>query len=498
MAQTSIFDNLDPEQGRSTVVNWENHLNRIIDDYAQHTSIPGGVQKDAIQNSWDARDPQNEEEWGISFRLMDGGKGKKIVVITDRGTNGLTGGVLTQDDLEKDLPIEERWGRFDNLAFTKDPSEEALGARGQGKFIFLAASKTRRIVFDTLRSDGVYRLGLRFFRGITDIPNYHWEGEQAKAMLDTEYPALERLDQIGTRVIIDDPIGELIEALENGSFHRMISVTWWEIINKYQAKIEVITDQGSSIIQSPELLQEKIKDDDRYEFHEVKNQDIKISGDKFRIKKLFIGYSDKTAIPEDLMGIAFQRGGMMIERIEPKYLPKAETDRFFGYITFDKDLDLEMAKVEASTHYTFNWRKAVPRNVKGFVNKQVQDFATSLGLIAHPKEERNKRRDEAERKAMSVANKMAKILGVEGKGYSGGGGIGRQGKGGELKPISVNLKSLITSSGSCCCGGKVILLKGIKRSSHQRKALGRRLLLSFLHLFFRSVLVSGIIKPVRL
>ena len=75
MLNESIFDNLDPEQGRSTVINWENELKRIVDDYDQHTTIPGGVQKDAIQNGWDARKNKIGKDWGISFELQDGGKG---------------------------------------------------------------------------------------------------------------------------------------------------------------------------------------------------------------------------------------------------------------------------------------------------------------------------------------------------------------------------------------------------------------------------------------
>ncbi len=134
MKSNSFFDNIDQNQGRPTIVNWENILQRIIDDYAGFATIPHGVQKDAIQNGWDARtEKKKSENWGMRFSLQESGNSGKVVTFTDWGTTGLTGRVLSGDDLNKDLPIEEKWGRSENLAFTKDPTEEALGARGARK-----------------------------------------------------------------------------------------------------------------------------------------------------------------------------------------------------------------------------------------------------------------------------------------------------------------------------------------------------------------------------
>jgi hypothetical protein len=45
-----------------------------------------------------------------------------FLVLQDQGTYGLTGRVLRPDELEADLPVEERWGRFENLAFNWDYS----------------------------------------------------------------------------------------------------------------------------------------------------------------------------------------------------------------------------------------------------------------------------------------------------------------------------------------------------------------------------------------
>lgn len=451
MAKKNFFDNIDQNAGRPTIVNWENILNRIVDDYEGFVTIPHGVQKDAIQNGWDARVKKKKgKHWGMRFALQDNGLGTNIVVFTDWGTTGLTGRVLSGDDLNKDLPIEERWGRFENLAFTKDPTEEALGARGQGKFIFLAASKTKRIVYDTLREDGVYRFGARYFQGITNIMSHHWEGNEAVDALNQYAPSLRPLDKIGTRVIIDDPIDELVDTFKDGAFHRMISETWWEIITKYGANIVVNVNGVDEEIQAPKEYAEKNELSQELKIYEAENISVKVQNQEYRVKKLFLAYSPEEELPEDIRGIAVQRGGMMIERLEPRYVPKGEEQKIYGYITFDKPLDIEMARAEASTHYTFSWRKAFPREVRGVIDTHVAKFLVEIGVTQNPEEKKNRKRHEAEQRALTVANKVAKALGVTGKGHGGKGSGGSGGSGGEhhVKDISITLSELSIPSGN--------------------------------------------------
>lgn len=160
---------LDVREGevRETVVNWLNLVLQIVDGYkAQGRGIAHGVQKDAVQNSWDARlDKKAGRGWKMQFQLATTG-GKEIFAFTDQGTCGLTGRVLRPEEMEEDLPEDERWGRFESLAFTKSAQGTMipLGSRGRGKFIFVGASKDYNIFYDTLRSDGTYRLGTRTLR----------------------------------------------------------------------------------------------------------------------------------------------------------------------------------------------------------------------------------------------------------------------------------------------------------------------------------------------
>lgn len=155
---------VDLTKARKTVINWVNQIVAIVDGYRGFRGVPHGVQKDAIQNMWDARANKKGTGWSARFEVLTSANGHTFLCMTDAGTTGLTGHVLQPEELIADLPSEERWGRFENVAFTKDPSEEALGARGRGKFIFVGASKMSTIIYDTLRKDGLYRLGTNVTR----------------------------------------------------------------------------------------------------------------------------------------------------------------------------------------------------------------------------------------------------------------------------------------------------------------------------------------------
>ena len=499
MTKNNLFDNINQDTGRPTIVNWENILNRIVDDYEPYATISHGVQKDAIQNGWDARvEKKKGRNWGMRLSLQDVGNGEKIVVFRDWGTTGLTGRVLSADDLNKDLPIEERWGRFENMAFTKDPTEDALGARGQGKFIFLAASKTKRIVYDTLREDGIYRFGARYFKGVTNIMSHTWEGKFAEDMLKQYSPGLNRLTEIGTRVIIDEPIDDLVQSFKNRNFHRMVSETWWEIISKFGAKININIDGVDEVIVEPPEYSEINKLSKDLKIYEEENFNIRVQNKDYRVKKLFLAYSPKKTLPEDIRGIAVQRGGMMVERLEPRYIPKGEEEKLFGYITFDKPLDLEMARAEASTHYTFTWRNALPREVKGTIDSRVGKFLVDIGVTQNPENKKNRKLHEAEQHAMVIANKLAKALGITGKGGGskrrGGGGGG----GGKLeKEISIALSELDISSGNLRVEFDE-MIKNIQASVNNKTSLPIKVLIKIFMTFGRDDIVHEFVETKEL
>jgi hypothetical protein len=108
--------------------------------------------------------------------------------MTDSNTLGLTGPVLEHvEDYEEDLQEDYHWARFESFAFTKE-SLDAIGARGQGKFIFLSASKKHLMYYDSLRDDGIYRVGgTRATRtGCPILPSKgeKWEGDYGAEQLN--------------------------------------------------------------------------------------------------------------------------------------------------------------------------------------------------------------------------------------------------------------------------------------------------------------------------
>ena len=87
---------------------------------------------------------------------------------------------------QKDLPRDERWCRFENFAFANEnvKNQHLLGSRGRGKFVFSGASDTMKTLYDTLRDDKVYRLGMRVVEKL-DAPNFVAKAVIASASVPT-------------------------------------------------------------------------------------------------------------------------------------------------------------------------------------------------------------------------------------------------------------------------------------------------------------------------
>lgn len=402
---SSIFDQIEEEETRDTVINWENQLRQIRDSYLEHRGVAHGVQKDAIQNGWDARLNQKGTGWKYGFHLTEG-KEHTYLVMQDSGTTGLTGRVLDPDEYLEKLPKEERWGRFESLAFTKEEGSEALGSRGQGKFIFVVASKENIILYDTLRDDGSYRLGARTVKK-TQSPVVHWDGAEGRQKLQNiTRGAIPGLDEVGTRVIIVDPIEELKDALESGEFLRNIEETWWEIIMKYDASIGVRIGPDLEMASMPKGFDLVEEDTENVRYWTVEHTTIEGSID---LKKLHIVHKDPEEVPDDVRGIAIQRGGMKIDTVEPKYLPEYMARGMYGYVTVDEDAELELKRAENPEHYGFNYQYKVPRAIRNFVRDEAQRFASEkLGWNRDERAIQRQRQRNAERKALSQINQVTK------------------------------------------------------------------------------------------
>ena len=87
------------EQGSSRIrvseriTDWRQSIENLTATYPY--GISHGLQKDAIQNSWDASKGKTrnyiKDNWYINFSLITLGNGIPALTITDEGTCGLTG-----------------------------------------------------------------------------------------------------------------------------------------------------------------------------------------------------------------------------------------------------------------------------------------------------------------------------------------------------------------------------------------------------------------------
>ncbi len=397
---------------RRTVENWPNKITTIIDGYQNWTSLSHAVQKDAIQNGWSARTKKGGKGWSFTFELLET-SARKFLLMTDEGTTGLTGRVLTPEEYESDLPPEEKWGRFEGVAFTQDRAERTLGSRGRGKFVFVGASQEQTILYDTLRSDNTYRFGFRTIKK-TDSPIAAFDDDEGRELLDEFTSGLIKpLDVVGARVIIVNPIEELVEDLKKGKFIRHIGETWWEIILKYNATIKVRADGDEHIATIPEEFCLDESDSEHVKVRTTSNQNILSSGSEIRIKKLYIAHNSDKITPEGIRGIAIQRDGMKICTIEPKYLSRDIIEGLYGFITLDSDAEEEILEYEGIEHYSYAFTKGLPRVIKRYIEDQTQRFAKEkLGYGMDARERRRQQQRNAERRALTAANNFAKELGI--------------------------------------------------------------------------------------
>ncbi|MCK4481615.1 hypothetical protein KAU55_00200 [Candidatus Bathyarchaeota archaeon] len=365
---------------RKTPIAWEDLIGNILDQYRQHIDdLAHAVQKDAIQNSWDAR--ISTRPLRIKFQLYRDTKGIEMFIMEDHGTTGLTGRVLPEEDYNKDLPEEERWGRFQGLAFRRE-NPKALGARGQGKFVFVGVSENGIIIYDTLRTDSVYRLGVR---KLGDL--WEKEGKDAIRLLKAYSQDLDPLTEIGTRVIIVNPVSELKRAVEDGRFVRYIQTTWWPILLDPKVEIIVATNKKNWKVGYPKDLNFPSSDSKNIKIWKKEWVVVKRSKSKqlrgISLKKLHLCWN-RDPISEDIRGIAVLRGGMVVERIPITELiagfDVTLADHIYGYVEGDLGAEFLLKKIEGPTHYRFKrrggWgRKNIFGVIKEYISGQLQLFA---------------------------------------------------------------------------------------------------------------------------
>lgn len=402
--------------GRHRAADWLAICNNIADSYPD--GIAHGLQKDAIQNAVDAARGKKRPVL-VEFEIVESNKGR-FFTMTDSNTVGLTGPVAHEEDYKKDMPDHWHWARFEGFAFTKS-APGAIGARGQGKMIFLRASRQYTMFYDTLRADGVYRFGateaLR-----TDCPIYPghdedpWEGDVGAAQLQ-ERCGLRRLSEIGTRVIIVDPIDELVEQWHSGEFKRAVEETWFRALEKKRLVVRFRSTHGieEAVVCAP--YSGRVQDSPKQKVwvlgQDFTDDEVPLSTrERYRVKH-FVAVKMDRDLPESVRGIAIVHNGMKITSLRMPYAPPNVEKRLTGYIEFDLKLDMELRKGENQhpNHYDLRWRCRLPHAIKAYVSAQLDAFGSrKLGLRTDPREAQRRRRTSAEEWAMRQLVRYARDL----------------------------------------------------------------------------------------
>jgi len=440
--------------------NWLQIVQNTVDQYDDPIH---GVQKDAIQNGKDAILPSGRKKdgtlkkdyvknnWKFSFELGEikprGKTPVKALIMTDFGTTGLMGDKRVADfGPDEEIPLEERWARFESYAMANEGGQ-TLGARGQGKFVFVAASNEKKIIYDTRTADGKYRAGYTTVT-VGTSPVYAWNGKEGERWIRDEVglTPVHSKGGSGTRIIIVDPKEELIVRLKSGAFLEHIRETWWPFIRDFDAHIEVTVDGVTSIASVPDLIK-KIsngRDSADAKFWNKDGLEFKFgqwAGRKYKIKEFRIASITAGNLPEAYRGIAVFRGCMKVQAVQPLYGYDFE-GRITGYVILDSNGDEKLREVEKPSHYEFN-NSGIWKKIETIIKEQAQRFgAEKLGIGVTGPVNPEERRQASVSKALQIFRFLSKDWPLELTG-GGGSGTGGGGGGGLIKNRYVSIKDFV-------------------------------------------------------
>jgi hypothetical protein len=392
--------------------NDKQQIEQVVREYEGDPAkgLAHGVQKDAIQNAFGARVIPDEvkackKNWKCYFELLSI-KGKKALAFWDEGTTGLTGEILSVNEIEKKSAegllgkehANERLARF--LTRFESGGNVGPGSFGRGKLIFQGASKDYSILVDSLRSDdGKYIAFDRLIQGTQlrqqKIP---FEGENAKKFITQQTDGvLQPLNSHGTRITILNVKDEIIESFEKSFtrqsdeggydevFSRMIEETWWEIIG-FGAKITLRMNGSEKEIKLTEPLKSILSvknQENKYQVYEKSNISVIVDSSVYKIKHLKLVVAPES-IDENLREIWVQRKRMKVGSISKGIQIHHKIHKnITGYVILDQNLEELFEQKESTTHYSFDMRgrnSGGISQVRRILNTHVEEFQKQLGL----------------------------------------------------------------------------------------------------------------------
>ena len=421
----TLNENEEPSglgQGRERHVNYIGICHTLVDGYPY--SLAHGLQKDAIQNALDAR--AGEKPTIVEFEFIENEIGR-FLTITDKNTRGLKG--KSHDAQNANVKEKDSdWLRFESFAVTKD-DPNAIGARGQGKFVMLCSSSKYKMFYDTKREDGIYRLGgtQATENGCPIWPETGvWEDEKATSEL-AKHCGLKPLQENGTRLIIFEPKKEVLEAIKNGELKKAIQETWFRAIAEKKLEVSFIYLGHFEPINDPKIttVTQSSSAESWILGKDFNNDVIAVSTrNKYKIKRFEAYYDPNRVLNKAWQGIAIIHNGMKICVPSGNRLPTEIKEKLTGFIEFEEKLDKELRKGnnQNPNHYDLKWTSPIPRTIRTYINEQLQDFGKEkLNLFQEPTERKQKAQTEAEDWAIDMLKKHAldlKLFGARGPGNS--------------------------------------------------------------------------------
>ena len=116
MTNSDIFRS---DKKRQRAVDYKQLTNNTIESYPH--GITHGVQKDALQNGWDAALKYSksfiQNNWKFEFKLFKNSKGKILFSMTDSGTTGLSGKKTAADITPENYYINKSTWKIQSESF---------------------------------------------------------------------------------------------------------------------------------------------------------------------------------------------------------------------------------------------------------------------------------------------------------------------------------------------------------------------------------------------
>ena len=381
--------------------NYRNNVDWILGAYTDAgVSFPNGFQKDAIQNAVGARKTHKWKNWKCDISLVENTHGK-YVVVEDSGTVGLTGSNTPAEEINEmmargeKLSAYERLSRFTSM-FNSGGNTTGGGLFGAGKSVYSVASESYTYYFDSLREDRKYVANLNKSGQVESVA---FEGDKAKKFI-LEKTGLSEKKTVGTRVIIENPKQELVDAIVSKEIIPLIQESWWLIIQRLP--------EGSAISVNgdPVCVPANIKNGKNN--FELQNPETYTAGHKVKHFGLYVFENGDNC----WTGISYYRKGMKIGEIDIKEIPKKVEGKFWGYIEVDEQWEDDLADIEDKVHFGVSKGKkntATYQHLKNYCNYKFKANMVEWGYIKDKENEDKKLKDELKQIAEDIQDLFDKL-----------------------------------------------------------------------------------------